>query len=90
MSRFQSFIFFEKVNKGNLKIVNFNYEKRPDLANCHFNKGHVFLKARIFLIEKQKNQRNEHNFSKIVISVLKIGIGFYHYLPPKYFIKNFF
>ena len=32
MSRFQSFIFFEKVNKGNLKIVNFNYEKRPDLA----------------------------------------------------------
>ena len=54
MSRFQSFIFFEKVSKGNLKIVNFNHEKRPDLANCHFNKGHIFLKALIFLVEKHK------------------------------------
>ena len=57
MSRFQSFIFFEKVNKGNLKIVNFNYEKRPDLANCHFNKGHVFLKARIFFDRKTKKSK---------------------------------
>ena len=32
MSRFQYFIFFEKVNKGHLKMVNLNYKKWPDFA----------------------------------------------------------
>ena len=32
------FHYFEKVNKGRLKMLNVNYEKWPDFAICRFNK----------------------------------------------------
>ena len=38
MSRFQCFVFFEKVNEGHLKMLNFSYEKRPDIAVLSLNK----------------------------------------------------
>ena len=36
MSRFQYFIFLQKINKGHLKMVNVNYYKWPDLAVLQF------------------------------------------------------
>ena len=36
MSKFQCFIFFGKVNKGQLKMVNVNYEKLSDLTILSF------------------------------------------------------
>ena len=32
------FRFFEKVNEGHLKMLNFSYEKRPDIAVLSLNK----------------------------------------------------
>ena len=51
-----------------------------------------FLTARIFWLKNIKNQRNEHNFSKIAISVLKIGmiLAFTIIYPIDISLKNFF
>ena len=38
MSRFQCFIFFEKVNKGHAKMVNVDHQKWPDLSILSFYK----------------------------------------------------
>ena len=37
MSRFQCFIFFENVNKGQIKMVNVSH-KNGQILHCHFNK----------------------------------------------------
>ena len=57
---------------------------KPGLSHCLRTAGlTIFLKDMFFffffccmnfLIEKQKNQRNKHNFSIIVISLLKFGV----------------
>ena len=56
--------------------------------------GHVFffLTARIFDRKTSKNQRNEHNFSNIVISLLKIGmiLAFIIIYPKNISLKTFF
>ena len=53
MSRFQCFLFFEKMNKGQLKMINVN-------QYCHFNKiikepGTSFQS----LVFSQKHDRND-------------------------------
>ena len=59
-------------NRFNCSIFSFKWSNTE--TTFLYNLTRFFFDCANLLIEKQKNQRNEHNFNKIVLSALKIGM----------------